>query len=403
MSVFWLQPYAWWGLAALAIPIAIHLLARQKRRRLPFPSLRFLTTTPLAALRRRVVSDWPLLAVRLLVLAAAIAALALPVFVSDARRNEWDRRVARAMVVLSEAENIVQDEARTSFASVTFQSPSVADGIRSSLLWFARQPPAAQELVIIGDLREGAVVQHDFAGLPPHVGIRFVPTTAGDAEAQATLLAVGDIGDGATALQEVRLRANYQHTAVAYVRASDQARPRLAVRAAATDQAHADAVLGAVLAEGVLIGWHGNRQVTIAFAGAPAPATMTVPSALWARQVLEQLPGARGGEVGGVLVVTTPMTATHPQAAAFVSRVAALAFPERQDHLEPRRVPPSSLAAWSRPPGGAPESARPADEGDRRWVWAAAAIALAVEQLLRRSRLRQSVDMRQDDQEARVA
>ncbi|MBA3270032.1 MAG: BatA domain-containing protein, partial [Acidobacteria bacterium] len=56
MSVFWLQPQAWWGVAALAIPIAIHLLARQRSRRLLFPTLRFLRATRLAALRQHVVS-----------------------------------------------------------------------------------------------------------------------------------------------------------------------------------------------------------------------------------------------------------------------------------------------------------------------------------------------------------
>ena len=75
----WLLPIAFAGLVTLAIPIAIHLLVRQRSRRLSFPSLRFLQSTPLAALKRRTLQDWPLLAVRLLILAAAVAALAAPV------------------------------------------------------------------------------------------------------------------------------------------------------------------------------------------------------------------------------------------------------------------------------------------------------------------------------------
>ena len=49
MTVQWLQPAAWWGLAAVAVPILIHLLVRRESRRLLFPSLRFLRTTAVAS------------------------------------------------------------------------------------------------------------------------------------------------------------------------------------------------------------------------------------------------------------------------------------------------------------------------------------------------------------------
>ena len=100
MRVVWLQPWAWAGLAALAAPILIHLLARHRQRELLFPTLRFVRATQLAALKRRVIADVPLLVVRLLILTAAIAALAAPVFVSAARQRTWAARTARAIVAL---------------------------------------------------------------------------------------------------------------------------------------------------------------------------------------------------------------------------------------------------------------------------------------------------------------
>ncbi len=65
-----------------------------------FPSLRFLRSTRLVALKRRRISDWPLLTIRLLIVTMAVAALAGPVFVSDARWRSWSTRTARAVVIV---------------------------------------------------------------------------------------------------------------------------------------------------------------------------------------------------------------------------------------------------------------------------------------------------------------
>jgi hypothetical protein len=74
----WLSPWAWLGLGALAVPVFVHLFSRRPARSVAFPSLRFLALSPLTPTRRTRLSDWPLLLVRLLVLALAVAALAQP-------------------------------------------------------------------------------------------------------------------------------------------------------------------------------------------------------------------------------------------------------------------------------------------------------------------------------------
>ena len=83
----WRNPVAWFGLVALAIPIAIHLLARMRARVVQFPSLRFIEVSRLAARKRRTLSDIGLLALRLLALLLAIAATADPLFLTNARRT----------------------------------------------------------------------------------------------------------------------------------------------------------------------------------------------------------------------------------------------------------------------------------------------------------------------------
>src|SRR5690349_13098960 len=94
MSIFWTAPAALVGLALIALPIAVHLLARQNIRTLPYPSLRFLRQTQLASFRRRAVQDAALLLCRAAIVAIAAPALAGPVFQTPARQAAYANRVA---------------------------------------------------------------------------------------------------------------------------------------------------------------------------------------------------------------------------------------------------------------------------------------------------------------------
>ena len=66
------------GLAALAIPVVIHLVQRDSREPVRFPSLMFLSRIPHQTTRRRRVRHPLLLALRLLALALIVAAFARP-------------------------------------------------------------------------------------------------------------------------------------------------------------------------------------------------------------------------------------------------------------------------------------------------------------------------------------
>jgi hypothetical protein len=62
--VIWLNPLALIAVAAIAAPILIHILVQRRAAPFPFPTLRFLQPTRLAAIRRHRLEDLLLLAVR---------------------------------------------------------------------------------------------------------------------------------------------------------------------------------------------------------------------------------------------------------------------------------------------------------------------------------------------------
>lgn len=388
----WLQPLAWWGLLAVAVPILIHRLAQQHTRRVAFPSLKFLTVSQTAAWRARIVSDWPLLVLRILIVVAAAAALAAPVFVSESRRAFWNDRVARAIVVIgggSEAASIADAEGRASFAQARFAAETAPDAIQEAIDWLNRQPPAAREIVVVGELRAGTLIDRDLDAIPPFVGLRFLPAV-GDAPLRPPGLAtIAEDAAGRVSSYTVRITPEPERTLARYEPAPAALPTPIRVTAAPADQAHADALLRALLREGVVVSADVQRELTLAFAGSPMPeaAASPVSEPAWMRRALEENPGVRGGEHDGALVVRIDLPVTDPRAAQTAARVIHSAFRHSFDALETRLISAATLAAWSRPPQASPPDVLPADEGDRRWFWGAALVFLAIEQIVRRRRL----------------
>ena len=73
-----LTPLFLLGLAGLAVPVIIHLIQRERKNVVQFPSLMFLQRIPYQSVRRRRVRNWPLLLLRLAALALIVAAFARP-------------------------------------------------------------------------------------------------------------------------------------------------------------------------------------------------------------------------------------------------------------------------------------------------------------------------------------
>jgi len=362
MSITWLVPVAVWGLAALAVPILVHLLTRQERRAIEFPSLRFLQATRLAATRQHRIRDWLLLAVRAATIAAAVAALAGPLLLTAARERSWSARTTRAIVAVDDAQ-APDDEALNAFSSRVFVARARAsEALRSAVEWLATQPPAARELLIVGDLREDTIDDADVARVPGHVGLRFAPLADATPTSDVTL-PVLTLTNGGAAIGDRRVRLGPRETVVeSGSNGSPIATPRLEVRASAEDQLAANAALTALLAEGIVADARTTQRVIVVWPGGAEPQGSDDTRVV---HVGERPAGAR---------------AVH-----LLREIAAETLDDPTSPREPHRVSAADLARWSRPPGPVPSDAPRQDEGDRRRLWALALALLMVEWLLRRA------------------
>src|SRR6476646_9770122 len=88
------------GLGALAIPVLIHLIQRERKRVVEFPSLMFLRKIPYQSVRRRRLRDLMLLARRLAALAMIVAAFARPFFKRDALAAATQQGAREAVILV---------------------------------------------------------------------------------------------------------------------------------------------------------------------------------------------------------------------------------------------------------------------------------------------------------------
>lgn len=189
-----LHPFALLGLVALAGPIVIHLLMRREAVRLPFPTLRFLQASRASAMRRHRLSDWPLLLVRLAILALAVLALADPVWVAMSRRAAF-ARISRAIVIDGSGSmdrrdasgaRTLRDAARAEAArsaapvlnATIVEAGSLASGVGAACEWLERAPPSRRELVVISDFQRGAFEADLLGCVPADAGIALAPLSA---------------------------------------------------------------------------------------------------------------------------------------------------------------------------------------------------------------------------------
>jgi hypothetical protein len=154
MSIGWIHPAVLWGVALVALPIAIHLLVRQQTRTVLYPSLRFVRETALAAFRRRAIQDALLLACRVAIVAAAVLALAGPIVQTPARTSGYAARVSRAVVQV-DGGAIDEGTLAGAFRAQAFRRANLADAIGDAAAWLDAQPPSSREIVFTGEFRKG--------------------------------------------------------------------------------------------------------------------------------------------------------------------------------------------------------------------------------------------------------
>lgn len=211
------------GLAALAVPLVLHLRHRDRDKPQPFPSLMFLEQITIRTEQRQRVSDWPLLLLRLLLLTMLVLAFARPLFRSgaaagaDARsravvllidrslsmgyEGTWKRTLDSARAVigrlngndrvavvafddLAETRQRLTTDKAAATGALTGLSPRARGTRLAPALRVARQllldaPFAAAEIVVISDLQRAGAVGVAGVELPAGVTVRGIPVGPG--------------------------------------------------------------------------------------------------------------------------------------------------------------------------------------------------------------------------------
>ena len=101
-----LNPLLLAGLAAVAIPIAVHLFHFRRPQRLDLPTLRFLRSVEATAVRRMRLRQWLLLALRALAVVCLALAFARPTRTADARSPFADRGARSLAVVVDNSRSM---------------------------------------------------------------------------------------------------------------------------------------------------------------------------------------------------------------------------------------------------------------------------------------------------------
>jgi hypothetical protein len=145
MPLSFLVPVFLAGLAALAVPLVVHLRHRERKEPVRFPSLMFLRRIPFREARRQQIHHWPLFLLRLLAVTLLALAFARP-FVPEGGATvagaDTDRR--EVVILLDRSASMgaadrwsrARDSARAVIATLQ-------DGDRAALLLFDAVPEAA--------------------------------------------------------------------------------------------------------------------------------------------------------------------------------------------------------------------------------------------------------------------
>ena len=223
------------GLAALLIPILIHLLIKLKKEHLRFSTIQFFVKQDRQANKRRKLRNWLLLAVRLLLVTLLVLAFARPstrtpatthdqkprigIFVLDRSASmqatvrgdaAWNRALNLARNALRDFESddraaIVTSSARTEIFSglrpaavvahlldglaPEFTSGDLADGLRAALKLVPTDDASAATIYIVSDLQKSSCQDVQTVLLSPGVEVKFL----NGGELFASNLAIGDL------------------------------------------------------------------------------------------------------------------------------------------------------------------------------------------------------------------
>lgn len=125
------------GLAGLAIPVIVHLIQKERKQVVAFPSLMFLRRIPYQSVNRRRIRNWPLLLLRLAALALIVLAFARPFLRREALAAAAAGGAREVVILLDRSYSLAYGDhwqRATAVARDTMQGLGAAD--RASLVFF---------------------------------------------------------------------------------------------------------------------------------------------------------------------------------------------------------------------------------------------------------------------------
>ena len=440
----WLNPVAFLGLLALAVPILAHLFGRRVARRQVFPSLRLLREARPTPATRSTPSDVLLLVVRCAVLVSAVIALAQPRFSNAARARAAQVPVRAILVDTSSSMDRLTSDGTSARQRARTLARALLDSAREGMIVETGRPGSdiggasswlgarsgLRELVVVSDFQSGAVTDGDFAKVPAGIGTKLVRVAAEglpgivnpaavqvDADAtstRATWTVVSDTGLAVTVLVADKDRDGARSSSDA-IRAIAPRPPGASRRVAVVFPAHAARDSMIKQATRLDSAWQGDFMLSLRrntllksaseYASAtPACDSAGVPVVHNARgDVVASVTGTSSGSGHDVLVVACVDVATVAGTALLHAAESALAPVPLWQEMEPTVVPDELLQRWERP---AVEQAPRGDDGtstDGRWLWLLAIALLLLEEWLKRRLPSRSVLTPSEVQRERVA
>ena len=438
----WLNPIAFVGLLALAVPILAHLFGRRVARRQVFPSLRLLRDAWPAPVSHSRPGDLLLLALRCAIVAAAVAALAQPQWSS----SEPAARVPVRAILLDTSRSM--DRLTTDGIPARQRAATLArallDSAREGIIVETGRPGAdiagasswlgarsgLRELVVVSDFQSGVVMDGDFARVPAGIGTRMIRVDGGplpvivnpegvrvDADSAgtgATWAAVSDTGLAVTALVADTDR-DAARASIAAIRAIAPRPANVSRRVAVVFPGHAarDSLVKHVTR--LDSAWQGDFMASLrrnALLASTSEGVLAIPAcdsvgAPIARdgwgQVVATVAGAASGSSYDVLVFACVDVGTVVGTALLRATESAITpvLPWRE--MEPRVMPDELLKRWERP--AVEEAPRVEDNTspDGRWLWLLAIVLLGLDEWVKRRSRSRSVPATSEVERERVA
>ncbi|MEX1197530.1 MAG: BatA domain-containing protein [Pseudohongiellaceae bacterium] len=160
-----LAPFFLFGLLAVALPVAIHLIRREKPPRVPFASLRFLKATRRKRVLFQQIQQWLLLAMRAGIIALLVFAFARPLFFQGSIGQLMDGE-PRSVVFVLDRSLIMQHGDRNEHLqqAVLERLDGLQPGDEAGLVEFAGSPLSVRALTTDRETMRGAVSDMEAPG-----------------------------------------------------------------------------------------------------------------------------------------------------------------------------------------------------------------------------------------------